>query len=78
MTRDIKEAIVKTGFSRRPYVLRAYCDTNMTVAESKVPISHPYLQFLMGHKGDIESRYSTNKGRLPASMIEGMRYTYKK
>ena len=78
VTRDIKEAIVKAGFTWRPYVLRAYCDTNMIVAESKGLISHPYLQFLMGHKGDIEARYSTNKGRLPPTMIEEMREAYKK
>jgi hypothetical protein len=78
VTRDVKEAILKAGFTWRPYVLRAYCDTNMIVAESKGFISHPYLQFLMGHKGDIEARYSTNKGRLPPSMIEEMREAYKK
>ena len=78
VTRDIKEAIVKVGFSWRPYVLRAYCDTGMIIAESKGLISHPYLQFLMGHKGDIEARYSTNKGRLPPTMIEEMRLAYKK
>ena len=50
----------------------------MVVAESKGHISHPYLQFLMGHKGDIEARYSTNKGRLPPSMIEEMREAYRK
>ena len=78
VTRDIKEAIVKSGFTWRPYVLRAYCDTGMIIAESKGLLSHPYLQFLMGHKGDIEARYSTNKGRLPPTMIEEMRETYKK
>ncbi len=78
LTRDIKEAIVKAGFSWRPYVLRAYCDTGMIIAESKGLISHPYLQFLMGHKGDMEARYSTNKGRLPPTMIEEMREAYKK
>ncbi len=78
VTRDIKEAIVRAGFAWRPYVLRAYCDTNMIVAESKGRISHPYLQFLMGHKGDIEARYSTNKGRLPPTMVEEMREAYRK
>jgi hypothetical protein len=77
VTRDIKEAILKAGFSWRPYVLRAYFDTNMVIAESKGKISHPYLQFIMGHKGDIEARYSTNKGRLPPDMIEDMRKCYK-
>jgi hypothetical protein len=78
VTRDIKEAMVKAGFAWRPYVLRAYCDTGMIVSESKGFISHPYLQFLMGHKGDIEARYSTNKGRLPPSMIEEMREAHKR
>ena len=76
MTRDIKEAISRAGFSWRPYVLRAYFDTNMIIAESRGKISHPYLQFMMGHKGDIEARYSTNKGRLPPDMIEDMRRCY--
>jgi len=77
VTRDIREAIRRAGFSWRPYVLRAYCDTNMIIAESKGKISHPYLQFIMGHKGDIESRYSTNKGVLPPDMIEDMRRAYR-
>jgi len=77
VTRDIREAIVKAGFSWRPYVLRAYFDTNMIIAESKGKISHPYLQFLMGHKGDIEARYSTNKGVLPPDMIEDIRRCYR-
>jgi len=33
----------------------------------------PYLQFIAGHKGDIEARYSTNKGILPEEMVEDMR-----
>ena len=77
VTRDIREVILRAGFNWRPYVLRAYCDTNMIIAESKGKISHPYLQFIMGHKGDIEARYSTNKGILPPDMIEDMRKCYK-
>jgi site-specific recombinase XerC len=77
VTRDIKEAIRKAGFNWRPYVLRAYFDTNMIIAESKGKISHPYLQFMMGHKGDMEARYSTNKGVLPPDMIEDMRKAYR-
>ena len=77
VTRDVREAILRAGFKWRPYVLRAYCDTNMIMAESKGKISHPYLQFIMGHKGDIEARYSTNKGVLPLDMVEDMRKAYR-
>jgi hypothetical protein len=76
VTRDIKEAITKAGYTWRPYVLRAYFDTNMIIAESKGSITHPYVQFFMGHKGDMEARYSTNKIRLPPDMIEDMRQRY--
>ncbi len=64
------------GVIKRPYVLRAYAETQFTIAESKGKISHQYLQFLAGHKGDIEARYSTEKGRLPPPMIAGMRQQY--
>lgn len=77
VTRDVKETILKAGFSWRPYVLRAYFDTNMIMAESNGKISHPYLQFMMGHKGDMEARYSTNKGVLPPQMIEDIRKCYR-
>lgn len=78
VTRDIKEAITKAGYDSRPYVLRAYFDTNMIIAESKGLVSHPYLQFMMGHSGDMEARYSTNKRVLPPDMIEDMRSCYVK
>ena len=77
VTRDIREAIVLAGLNLRPYVLRAYFATALDIAESKGLISHPWRQFIMGHKGDIEARYSTNK-RLPQEMIEEMRESYRK
>ena len=77
VTRDIREAIEQAGLKMRPYVLRAYFSTALDIAESKGLISHPWRQFIMGHKGDIEARYSTNK-RLPPDMIEEMRESYKK
>ena len=73
ITHLIRVAMRKAGIRKRPYVLRAYAETQLIIAESKGLISHPYLQFVAGHKGDIESRYSTNKGILPEEMIEGMR-----
>ena len=73
----IRQSMRIAGVRKRPYVLRAYAETELIIAESKGKISHPYLQFIAGHKGDIEARYSTNKGALPPDMIEGMRNCYK-
>ena len=76
VTRDVRDAIYGAGLKMRPYVLRAYFSTALDIAESKGLISHPWRQFIMGHKGDIEARYSTNK-RLPPDMIEEIRESYK-
>ncbi len=76
-TRDIRKAINDSGYSWRPYVLRAYFATALDNAENKGLISHPWRMFFMGHKGDIEARYSTNK-RLPPDMIDEMRDAYSK
>ncbi len=75
ITREIREAM-RPKYNWRPYVLRAYFDTQMLLAESNGKISHAYRQFFMGHKGDIEARYTTNKGKLTADMIEDMRRAY--
>ena len=72
----IRGAIRKAGFSWRPYVLRAYFDTQLMLAESKGLVIRDYRQFWMGHKGDIEARYTTNKCRLPEQVIEDMRGAY--
>jgi len=73
----IRMCMRRAAVYKRPYVLRAYAETQLIIAESKGKISHPYLQFMAGHKGDIEARYSTNKGILPQEMIEGMRKSVK-
>ncbi|MDH5779168.1 MAG: site-specific integrase [Candidatus Bathyarchaeota archaeon] len=74
----IRRAIRRAGFSWRPYVLRSYFDTQLMLAESKGLVLRDYRQFWMGHKGDIENRYTTNKGRLPEAVIEDMREAYKR
>ncbi|MEM3760279.1 MAG: site-specific integrase [Candidatus Bathyarchaeia archaeon] len=74
----IRAAIRKAGFKWRPYVLRAYFDTQLMLAESKGLVLRDYRQFWMGHKGDIENRYTTNKCRLPENVIEDMREAYKR
>ena len=77
ITHFIRQCMRKAGIYKRPYVLRAYAETQLIIAESKGKISHPYLQFIVGHKEDIEARCSTNKGVLPLDMIEDMRKCYK-
>lgn len=67
---------MRPKFNWRPYVLRAYFDTQLLLAESHGKITHPYRVFFMGHNGDIESRYTTNKGVLPVSLMEDMRQAF--
>jgi integrase len=76
VTKEIRDAM-RPRFTWRPYVLRAYFDTQLLVAENHGKISHAYRQFFMGHKGDMEARYTTNKGRLPRSLIDDMRNSFR-
>lgn len=62
LLRRIKSSIIKAGFDWRPYIFRAYFATNLDVAEGKGVISHPWRQFIMGHKGDIEEKYTKREG----------------
>lgn len=50
----------------------------MTTVAVKALANGRFGKTSMGHKGDMEARYSTNKGRLPPTMIEEMREAYKK
>ena len=74
----IRGAIRGAGLPWRPYVLRSYFDTELMLAESKGLVLRDYRKFWMGHKGDIENRYTTNKTRLPESVVEDMREAYKR
>ena len=78
ISQGIREAMRAIGLTWRPYVFRSYFDTNLMLAESKGMISHAYQQFWMGHSGDIEAQYTTNKHRLPDNVIEDMRSSYGK
>lgn len=74
----IRKAIRKAGFAWRPYVLRSYFDTQLMLAESKGYVLRDYRTLWMGHKGDIEHIYTTNKGRLPPHILDDMREAYRK
>ena len=68
--------IVKAILPIRVYSLRGYFDSQLLLAESNGYMTHAYRQFFMGHKGDIEARYTTNKGRLTEQMLDDMRRCY--
>jgi hypothetical protein len=74
----MRGAIRLAGFRWRPYNLRCYFDTELMLAESKGMVLRDYRQFWMGHKGDIENRYTTNKRRLPESVVADMRQAYER
>ena len=65
--------VFRPRFQWRPYILRAYFDTELLVAESKGRMVHDFRVFFMGHKGSMESKYTTNKGMLPEVLLQEMR-----
>ena len=78
-TPQISKEIRKTfrpRFQWRPYILRAYFDTQLLIAESKGRIAHDFRVFFMGHKGSMEARYTTNKGMLPEMLTREMRESF--
>jgi hypothetical protein len=74
----IRGAIRGAGLPWRPYVLRSYFDTQLMLSESKGLVLRDYRAFWMGHKGDIENRYTTNKAKLPETVIDDMREAYRR
>ncbi|MCL4480136.1 MAG: site-specific integrase [Candidatus Thermoplasmatota archaeon] len=74
----MRNAIRNAGFTWRPYVLRAYFDSRLLLAQDERLIQRDYRAFFMGHVGDIEHRYTLNKGRLSVDLIESMRSAYEK
>ena len=75
VTADVRRAM-RPRYKWRPYVLRAYFDTQMLLAESNGKVTAAYRAHWMGHKGDIDARYTTNKARLPETVVEDMRTSF--
>ena len=73
----MRNAIRNAGFTWRPYVLRAYFDSRLLMAQDERLIIRDYRSFFMGHTGDIESKYTTDK-KLSGDQIESMRSAYLK
>ena len=75
--RDVRIAM-RPRFKWRPYVLRAFFDTQLLIAESRGKIAHDFRVFFMGHKGSIEAKYTTNKSILPKLLTDEMFESFRK
>src|SRR5207245_11381377 len=74
---EVRKAM-RPRFKWRPYVLRAFFDTQLLIAESRGKIAHDFRVFFMGHKGSIEAKYTTNKSILPKVLTDEMREAFRK
>ena len=75
--RDVRNTM-RPRFKWRPYVLRAFFDTQLLISESRGKIAHDFRVFFMGHKGSIEAKYTTNKSILPKTLMDEMRESFRK
>lgn len=69
---------IRPQFRNRPYLFRAFFYTQLVIAESKGKIARDFRGFWMGHKGSMEAKYTTNKQRVPESLISEMRESFKR
>ena len=69
---------MRPRFTWRPYVLRAFFDTQLLIAESRGKIAHDFRVFFMGHKGSIEAKYTTNKSILSKLLTDEMRESFRR
>ena len=74
---EVRKAM-RPRFKWRPYVLRAFFDTQLLIAESRGKIAHDFRVFFMGHTGSIEAKYTTNKSILPKILMDEMREAFRK
>jgi len=77
MSRDVRETL-RPMFRWRPYIIRAYFDTELLIAESKGKIAYDFRVFFMGHKGSIEARYTPNKDILLEMLASEMREAFER
>ncbi len=79
ITREIRDAMRKAGFDdMRPYVLRRYFASALSIGEMRGYITHEWRQFIMGHKGDMEAHYVNAKGNLNDEIKQVVRDSYER
>ena len=75
---SVRAAFKPVGIEDRPYVLRVFFETRLGIAEGQGKVPHRFVIHWGGHVGDITARYSLNKNRLPADLVEEMREAYRR
>lgn len=79
ITREVRDGMRKASFeTMRPYVLRRFFASALSIGETKGYITHEWRQFIMGHKGDMEAHYVNAKGNLNEALKKIVRESYKK
>ena len=76
VTADVRDAILKAGFSFRPYDLRTFFEVRMAIAESQKGVLNRFTEFMAGHRGNLSDYYSTHRQRLDLKLEEEMRRQY--
>jgi len=76
--RLVRKRLRQCGIKARPYDLRTRFDTQLMLAESHGKMLRDYRVFFMGHKGDIEHRYTVNRRNLPYEVVEDMREAFQR
>src|SRR5207245_10809869 len=71
---EVRKAM-RPRFKWRPYVLRAFFDTQLLIAESRGKIAHDFRVFFMGHTGLIEANYTTTTSIITKLLMDEMRET---
>ena len=57
-------------------IYKASLPARLPVAELKGKIAHDFRVFFMGHRGSMESKYTTNKGVLPEALLQEMQESF--
>ena len=76
--KDIREAMRRSGLKQRPYVLRRYFITQLSIAEGRGWVTHEWRLLISGHTGDIQNLYVFGKGNLDPETLKSIREAYGK
>lgn len=72
---DIRKAL-RPRFMFRPYLFRAFFDTQLLICESRGLVARDFRSTWMGHRNSIEQVYTTNKGILPKALMDEMKNAF--